>query len=285
VAKAVTRHWFRVALASDTAAPRLVAASGEHMGQAIAEATRASDRPWPVAVDHASGDHIPLGESVGKGHVVALGDAAEVGGFRWPPGVLPSLEGAPRVTGARTGWVERPDARLLVIEAQPDAPNLGEAFLSLIERLPSADNLEVRVLDHFEDTGVTDVWLTSRVDAKWILRFLDDHDDELFGHGHVELSIYVRRHKATLRMTEHKTLVWLAEERALEAEITRWLGELGMPPVRELVTVRDAPHFHYRPAGSRDRKKLGEELYRQRLRRVDAVRTRAKPTGDPATRT
>ena len=28
-----------------------------------------------------------------------------------------------------------------------------DLFLGMIERLPSADNLEVRVLDHFEDTG------------------------------------------------------------------------------------------------------------------------------------
>ena len=128
------------------------------------------------------------------------------------------------------------------------------------------------MLDHFEDAGASDVWLTSRIDARKILRFLDDHDEELIGNGHLELSVYVRKHKATLRLTEHKTVVWLAEDRALEDEVGRWLGELELPRASELVTVRDAPHFHYRPARSRDRKKLGEELYRQRLRRVDSVK-------------
>ncbi|HEY5950745.1 MAG TPA: hypothetical protein VIV40_34875, partial [Kofleriaceae bacterium] len=144
-------------------------------------------------------------------------------------------------------------------------------FLGLIERLPAADNLEVRIQDHFEDSTTSEVWPTSRVNAKKILRFLDDHDVELLGNGHLELSIYVRSHKATLRLTEHKTVVWLAEERALESELPKWLRELDVPQVDKLVTVRDGSHFHYRPLKSRDRKKLTEELYRQRLRKVATV--------------
>ena len=45
-------------------------------------------------------------------------------------------------------------------------------------------------------------------------------------------------------------------------------SELEVPRVESLVTVREGAHFHYRPAKSRDRKKLAEELYRQRLRKV-----------------
>jgi hypothetical protein len=259
-----------------------VAASGEHMGQAVAEAQAHMPGSWPIAVEHATEDTIPLGESVGKGHVVRLGDApAELSTFRWPVGVLPSLpdaesersERASAMAGAGAGWLVRPSERLLVIEAQTDATRLTELFMGMIERLPSGDNLEVRVLDHFEDAPTTDVWLTSRVTSRKILAFLDDRDEELFGNGHLELSIYVRAHKATLKLTEHKTVVWLAEGHALEREVTGWLGELGVPPVSELVTVSRGPHFHYRPANSRDRKKLGEELYRQRLRKVDSLKS------------
>jgi hypothetical protein len=167
---------------------------------------------------------------------------------------------------------------MLVIEAQTDAEHLTDLFMGMIERLPSADNLEVRLLDHFEDVGRADVWLTSRVDAKRILRFLDDYDTELFGNGHLELSIYVRAHKATLRLTEHKTVVWLASDHALEADVQRWLGELAVPRVEALTTIKDVPHYHYRPAASRDRKKLGDELYRQRLRRVDTGKPHAAST-------
>jgi hypothetical protein len=267
-----TRTWYRIALARANQPAVLVAASGEHMGVAIANARDHVPGSWPVAAELATGDAIPLGESVGKGAVVDLGEIADVGTFRWPSGVLPKLGATSAVAAARPGWVIRPDS-LLVIEAQVDDEHIIDTYLGIIERLPSADNLEVRILDHFEDAHVTDVWLTARVNARKILRFLDDYDVEVIGNGHLELSVYVRSHKATLRLTEHKTVVWLAEDRALEAEMTKWLGELGVPRAESLVTVYSGPHFHYRPAKSRDRKKLGEELYRQRLRRVDALKT------------
>jgi hypothetical protein len=274
--KAVTQHWFRIALAHAAHAPRLVAAAGAHAGEAIEAARHAVAGSWPIALERATGDDIPLGESVGKGHVVMLGDAAVADTFHWPVGVLPTLASEARAgrAGACEGFVRRADDHLLVIEAQTTADHLTDVFMGLIERLPSADNLEIRVLDHFEDAGKTDVWLTSRVDIRRIVRFLDDHDAELFGNGHLELSIYVRKHKGTLRLTEHKTIVWLADDHALEAEVERWLGELGVARVAALTTVYDAPHFHYRPAKSRDRKKLADELYRQRLRIVDHLRAR-----------
>jgi hypothetical protein len=274
VPRAVTRSWYRIALGRTGGAPPVVvAAAGAHLGAAVEAAEHHAPGSFAIAADLAPDAGIPLGESLGKSAVVevpaAPGLVAGVPVFRWPVGVLPQLSRAAGAAGAGRGWITRPHPELLVIEAQTDAEHLTDLFMGLIERLPHADNLEVRMQDHFEDAGRADVWLTSRVDARRILRFLDDHDDELFGNGHLELSIYVRAHKATLRLTEHKTVVWLASERALEADMQRWLGELGVPRVEALVTVKDVPHFHYRRANSRDRKKLAEELYRHRLRRVN----------------
>ena len=279
--RAVTRTWYRIALARPDGGRALVAAQGEHLGVAVAAAERHAPGAHAIAVEVATGDGVPLGESVGKHHVVELADTPELAQapeFRWPIGVLPQLAGAGQLAALRPGYTLRPDAPLLVIEAQPDAAGLTDLFMGMLERLPVADNLEIRVLDHFEDTGTTDVWLTSRVNAKKIIRFLDDHDDELFGNGHVEISIYVRAHKGTLKLTEHKTVVWLAEGRALEQEAYAWLKELGVPRVDGLVTITDAPHYHYRSAKSRDRKKLSELLYRERLRRVDSFPRAARDT-------
>lgn len=275
-AKATSRIWYRVALARAGVPTVLVAASGEHMGQAIAEARDHFAGSWAVAVDNAEGKDIPLGESVGRGHVLPLGEApAGMSTFSWPSGVLPALTAPTGLyANAAAGWVVHPKEKLLVIEAQTTADKLVDLFLGIIERLPSADNLEIRVLDHFEDAGSSDVWLTSRVNAKKILRFLDDHDVELIGNGHLELSVYVRALKGTLRLTEHKTVVWLAEERALETEMSGWMKDLGVPRAEALVTVREGAHFHYRPAKSRDRQALGKQLYTQRLRKVDTVVTK-----------
>jgi len=273
VSRALTRTWYRIALARPGGPSMLVATAGEHMGIAVAAAERHAPRSFAIAVELAPDSDIPLGDSLGKSSIVDLGAAPDLPVFHWPTGVLPQLSRAGGAAGAARGWIRRPHDELLVIEAQTDAEHLTDLFMGLIERLPSADNLEVRMQDHFEDAGRADVWLTSRVDARWILRFLDDHDTELFGNGHLELSVYVRALRATLRLTEHKTVVWLAQDRALDAEVRGWLGELGVPPVEPLVGIKDVPHYHYRPAKSRDRRRLADELFRQRLRRVDTVKT------------
>lgn len=278
--RGVTRTWYRIALGHARGAPPMVvAAAGEHMGVAVAAAERHAPGSFAIGVELAPDGGIPLGESLGKSSIVEVGAAPALPVFHWPVGVLPQLSRAAVASGVRRGWVVRPHRSLLVIEAQTDADHLTDLFLGMIERLPGADNLEVRMQDHFEDAGRADVWLTSRVDARRILQFLDDHDVELLGNGHLELSVYVRAHRATLRLTEHKTVVWLADGHALESDVKRWLRELAVPRVDSLVTVKDVPHFHYRPATSRDRKKLGEVLYRQRLRRVD---TRSLPPGEPS---
>jgi hypothetical protein len=275
VARHVTRTWYRIAVAKG-GNKLLVAAEGEHLGAAIAAAEKHT-AGRAIAVERAT-DTVPLGESVGKQHVVSLSeDVSETPDFEWPRGVLPKL-GHP--VAIRTGYTIHPDPKLLVVEAQTDAEHLTDTFLGVLERLPSADNLEVRVLDHFENAPQTDVWLTSRVDGRRIISFLDDHDVELLENGHVELSIYIRAHKATLKLTEHKTVVWLSEGNALEGDVKKWMTELGLAPIDPFVTVASVPHFHFRPAKSRDRQKLGEQLYRQRLRRVDRVATTPPRDGD-----
>jgi hypothetical protein len=262
----VKRTWYRIAIARPSGAPLLVAVEGEHLGVAVAAAEHHAKGAYAIAAEVASGDQIPLGESVGKERLVELGEATGVTPFQWPLGVLPQVG---HELAVRRGYVIRDDPKLLVIEAQTDREHITDLFLGLLEKLPAADNLEVKVLDHFE-TGPTHVWLTSRVDAKRILRFLDDHD-ELIENGHVELSIYVRKHKATLRLTEHKTVVWLAEAAALRDDVVGWLRELDVPRIDPLVTATAVPHFHYRPAKSRERARLEEHLYRQRLRKVATV--------------
>lgn len=267
-----TRTWYRLAVARPGKPAALVAAEGEHLGVAIAAAEKViGDDAHVFACDVAQGDDVPLGESVGKHRVVEQGTTTETEGLRWPAGVLPQLGQSEKLAGARRGWTRVPHDKLFVIEAQTSHEQLVDLYLGLIERLPSADNLEVRVLDHFEKVGRTDVWLTSRVNGKKILAFLDDYDTELIDNGHVELGVYVRDKRATLRLTEHKTVVWIADDGEMESEIAGWLRALDVPRLDTLVRVSSVPHFHWRGAKTRARKKLGDELFKQRLRRVDKV--------------
>jgi hypothetical protein len=267
----VSRAWYRVALAAPHGAPTLVVAPGEHLGAALATAASRFKDAWPLAVAPAPPDEVPLGESVGKGVVVDKGAAVELPAsvMRWPSGVIPSLAvPAHRLTAIQPGWITHPDPALTVIEAQVGAGGLTDLFMGLVERLPVADNLEVRVLDHHDGVGGEEIWLSPRLDVKKAIRFLDDHDVELVENGHVELSIYLRGEKSTLRLTEHKTVVWLSADATTAARTAGWLAELGIPPARELVTLGDVAHFHYRPARASTRTRLIARLASMKLRRV-----------------
>lgn len=313
----MSRAWYQLALApSEAAGGRgdiiLVAAPGDHLGEAVAAAEKAYAKRAVVGARLCSAP--PLGESVGRSrHVVE--QKAEVplspAAFRWPAGLLPELstleEGPPGAAGQpgaaaagaapedapsgrermggrgipRTGYVAFQEAGpgaqgqggpgLHVIEAQVSGAALAEAFLGWVERLPAADNLEVRLLHHFEDAGTTEVWLTPRVVVKQVLRFLDAQDKELIDNGFVELAVYLRKEQSTLRLTEHKTLEWTSYDAASIARSEKTLAELGIPKLEALVRAAEQPHFHLRPAGTKDRAGLTKLLGKLRMRVVDRL--------------
>jgi len=266
----VSESWYRIALAG-SAAPVVVVAPGEHLGAAIDVAVRRVGKGvWPAAAALAEPGQVPLGESVGKGVVVEANPPAVPVGLRWPSGVIAAIGDADQATQAVEGWIRRPADQLGVVEAQVGGDRLSELFFELVERLPTADNLEVKVLGHHDGAGTTEVWLTPHLDVRRAIRFLDDHDVELIDNGHVELSLYLRQERSTLRLTEHKTIVWMSEEQATVERFTGWLAALKVPAAPELVTLGDLDHYHYRPARSSPRGRLIERLKRMRLRKVDA---------------
>lgn len=295
----MSRAWYQLALApldasasstvpSGVKASRieLVAAQGDHLGEAIAAAEKAYPRRAVVGARQCSA--APLGDSVGKSrHVVeqTAATALTPSSFRWPAGVVPelaALEPAAAAEGRkaepRAGYVvlhEPPPApeqpALSVVEVQVGAAELGEVFLGWVEKLPYADNLEVRLLHHFEEQGTTEVWLTPRIGVKQIIRFLDAHDRELIDNGFVELAVYLRKEGSTLRLTEHKTLEWISVDAETVARTEQTLKALGVRRLEELVRFSAAQHFHVRQAGSKDRASLGKYLLKQRLRVVDRL--------------
>jgi hypothetical protein len=258
----------------------LVAAQGDHLGEAVTAVAKVYPRRAVLAARLCP--TAPLGDSVGRSRNVVeqsvadladLGDPGELGAsaFPWPAGVLPELSTLRRLTGAAAGYVVERQPQGVALEVQVEAGELGEAFLTWIEQLPAADNLEVRLLHHFEERATTEVWLTPRIGVKQALRFLDAHDRELIDSGLVELAVYLRKEGSTLRLTEHKTLLWTSLDPSTVERSARTLAGLKVPAVERLVGVAAAPHFHYRPGGTRDRDALARYLHKQRLRLVDRL--------------
>lgn len=288
----MSRAWYQLALAPLEAGGvgglTLVAATGDHLGEAVAAAEKAYPKRAVVGARLCPAP--TLGESVGKGRNVveqAPDPALSPSAFRWPAGLLPelsALEGGEGRPIPRAGYVLLDavgEPGLHVIEAQVAGEELAEAFLGWVERLPAADNLEVRLMHHFEDAGTTEVWLTPRVVVKQVIRFLDAHDKELIANGFVELAVYLRKEKSTLRLTQHKTLEWTSFDEASIARSQKVLAELGVPQVVELVRASEQQHFHVRPAGTKDRAGLAKLLSKLRMRVVDRLDEHGKSRPAP----
>lgn len=289
----MSRAWYQLAMASPDASSAigLVAAQGDHLGEAIAAAEKAHSRRIVVGARQISA--APLGESVGRSrHVVEEVFPAELAGlaalrtpgFRFPAGVVAELTALEGLWGKRPGpgYVVLREGALSIVEAQVPGEDLGEAFLSWIEKLPAADNLEIRLLHHFEERDTTDVWLTPRIGVKQVLRFLDAHDRELIDSGMVELAVYLREEGSTLHLSEHKTLVWTSTDESTVARTEKFLASLKVPRVDALVTIDRAPHFHTRPTGTKGREALAKYLLKQRMRLVDRLDRHGQSVGPPA---
>ena len=267
-----TRTWYRIALAGASPVPQVVVAPGAHLGDAIANGVRHVGRgAWAAAVALADASEVPLGESLGKHDVVARGETELALGMRWPLGVVPSFGDATRAAAVREGYARKGGG---VIEAVVEGRRTDDVLLGLVEKLPAADNVEIRVMDHHDGAGVIDVWLTPRIDARKALRLLDDEDIELLHNGHVEVSIYLRAQRSTLKLGEHKTIVWLSEDAALSDQLAGWLAAADLPERAELPTIAQVGHFHWRPAATSPRRRLGERLKKLGLRVVDTIKTR-----------
>jgi hypothetical protein len=269
------RTWYRIALAGAGPAPAVVVAPGEHLGDAVANGVRHVGRgAWAAAVALADASEVPLGESLGKHEVVERPpiDPAELPiGLRWPLGVVPSFGDAARAAAIAAGYARRP-GDVVALEATVGGPELDDVLLGLVEKLPAADNVEIRVMDHHDGAGTTEVWLTPRIDARRAIRLLDDHDIELLHNGHVEVSIYLRAQHSTLRLSEHKTIVWLSEDEALSDKVAGWMRDAGLPEREhaELSTLAQLGHFHWRPAATSPRRRLIDKLKRLGMRLVDS---------------
>lgn len=288
-------RWFEIAIRGDGVAGRL-AISAVHLGDAIAIAQARRRGATAVAARALPADAVPLGESVGKG-VVQLDGVGVDGALPLPPhGLLHALSVPPTATAASSataaptaapmptpGWrrIVAPGADLaVVLEAQAPGPSAIETFLSLAERQPALDNLEVRVLPHLDQTGglgAAAVWLSPRATIKDILRLLDDNDRDLLHSGHVELSLYLRRERSTLRLTEHKSIVWLSAATDSERRIVDALAAGGLRQTDALRTWADVPHVHYRPADSRDLDGLRRRLRGMKLRELSTAPAAAAP--------
>ncbi len=248
---------------------RLVSTRGSHMGEAIARAEQKTGHVMAVGFGAA-----PIGESVGKA-LVDRGAGptlpADAATLRWPRGFIPAWQPDTALRVPQLGYVLRSSGPTVVVEVTCASDSVHDLWLSLIEQMPGVDNVEIRLLPQFENSAYTDVWLTPRINGKKAIRFLDDHQADLSNNGLVEIAAYLRGSNSTMRLTEHKTIVWVSQTESTLADMQRWLTVAKVPKLGDLSDISVAPHWHYRVDKSSTRERMEKRLLAMRLKRVDRI--------------
>lgn len=272
-------RWYDCVIADGkTSNSRIVAARGSHVGEAIARAEQKAGRVVAVAAGEA-----PIGESVGKAVVERNAGPALDGALataRWPRGVIPSWKPDGALRAPQSGYVVHETGPTVVVEATCASDSAHDLWLTLVEQMPVIDNIEVRLLPAYTDGAEplphTDVWLTPRINGKKAVRFLDDHQNDLSNNGLLEVAAYQRNNRSTMRLTEHKTIVWVSETATTVADIEKWLAVAKVPRAESMAALGDvsaAPHWHYRLDAASDRARMEKRLHAMRLKRVDRIVT------------
>jgi hypothetical protein len=261
-------RWYQCVVANpkDTAT-RVVMVRGTHLGQCIARAEQKNGRVIAVEPSDA-----PMGEAVGKvtverGAGPALMHGADQHG--WCRGIVARGLSMPLLP--ITGYVVHRHTSSVAVEAMTTASSVHDLWLTMIEQMPVIDNIEVKLLSHFGNAAHTDVWLTPRINGKKAVRFLDDHEADISNNGHVEAAAYARHSKSTLRLTEHKTVLWVSDTHSTVAQVESWLATAKIPQVDALPDLSSVPHLHYRIDGSSHRERMEKRVASMKLRRVDRV--------------
>ncbi len=193
-------------------------------------------------------------------------------GFRFPAGVVPSFH---QRDGFDTDDIHEAYQRrqyddTYSVTAVVDGRQVESFFFELIEGLPSADAIEIRVCGDYDDHGTDHVWLTPNFPRRDdLVAYLDERRNQLLRNGFVEVAVYARNERSTLRLTEHKTIDLLADDESWANEFECMIRNSGLHPAKALQSLeREYVHYHYRPRKSSSRDELESMLKRDGLRKV-----------------
>jgi hypothetical protein len=258
-----------------TGAALLATVAAKHLGEAAALATKRGGQLAAAApveaefIDEAAKAAAGAPQPIEASSATSSTSADRTLPWCFPRGLVQRWTGAALAPAQQGYWVHA-NPELTVVEAAMSKISVHQLWLALVEQLPSADNVEVRLLPEFGNTNQTEVWLTPRIDIKKIIRFLDDHQADISDNGLIEASVYVRHLRGTLKLTSHKTLLWVGQHKNPD-QVTAWFSNVGLTTLAQWRNPADIDHLHYRSAASSDRTRMTRRLKSMRLRLVDTL--------------
>jgi hypothetical protein len=135
--------------------------------------------------------------------------------FMFPIGVVPiNIEGNKYDRDEiRPGYILIPGHDVNGVKIVLDQRQFFDAFKTLFTAIPARDTLEIRIGGHW-NAGTTEVWIAPPdIHDETLYKFLLSNTDRPLNNGHIEIGIYCREAKTTLRVTDHKTVAYFSDDK------------------------------------------------------------------------
>ena len=192
--------------------------------------------------------------------------------FEFPAGIVPSnADGPCRLEEIRECYFSEQSESMFSVTVVVDGRRLIESLTNIFDILPSKDGLEINIKEHWNDRNVTEIWIAGPefTDGN-ILDFLLENDTNLICNGGVEVAIYSRKEKTTLRFTDHKIFRYYAEDIDFIGQFVKGVARLGYSEMKECRNIlRRYHHYHYAPKGARTPAELKILLSSSHFKKVD----------------
>lgn len=183
--------------------------------------------------------------------------------FMFPIGVVPSNSDGPYETEEiQEGYFCEHSDNLHSVTVVVDGRRVIEISQSIVNILPSKDGLEIQIKNHWNDQNVTEVWLAKpEFTGDAILQFLLTNEKDLISNGGVEIAVYSRKEKTTLRFTDHKIFRYYSKDKSY---LDSFVKGVAMLEFSELQKGRNIAHkyhhHHFTPKGAGTPEELKTKL-------------------------
>ncbi len=194
--------------------------------------------------------------------------------FVFPVGIVPAnIKGPFELEEIKEGYFKENTEDQFSINVVIDGRNFHEKVIKIFNTLPSKDGFEIDIKNHWNNKDISEIWLadpTFKNDK--ILSYIFNNQDGLINNGGIEIAIYCRKEKATLRITDHKIVNFYAGDMTLIDTFEENLQKLGLSKLKKKrMLSRKYHHYHYCPLESLSADSFKQQLESDNFKKVDEV--------------
>jgi len=150
---------------------------------------------------------------------------------------------------------------------------LTDVFLKAIDFLPEVNGCWIYIRDYW-DNGETELWASGKITGKEaIVTFFTDNKLSTIENGYVDCVVHSLIGETNLTLDEHKTIQLHTRDENVFNDFIAAIMNLGFEQTYDLYELEFGyHHWHYRPAGSLNRREFVDFLKTEGFERLERAR-------------